>query len=296
MSVDPSNTFGAYNVVMPPPGVEPVHEEQVSRLDGDTVRVGPAGEQVAISAEAADAFDKMEGPRGVRPGDGYLQDHGHEGGQGEAGADGEESREGADREQPGREELTPEQDQQVQDMQRRDREVRAHEQAHMAAGGGATGGASYTYQVGPDGQQYAVGGEVPITIQGGSSPEQTIANAQQAIRAAMAPAEPSGSDKAVAAKAQGMIQQARQEISEARPEGPAEEDKAGEGEESPSGAESVGKADTGKPSGAKGAAEPTAQKSAGKASTRPKASLGGEQKVGASSAKSSSKASRRGRL
>ena len=52
---------------------------------------------------------------------------------------------------------------QVQELKTRDREVRAHEAAHLAAAGSlAIGGASYSYQRGPDGVQYAVGGEVSI--------------------------------------------------------------------------------------------------------------------------------------
>ena len=51
----------------------------------------------------------------------------------------------------------------VSELKARDRVVRTHEMAHMAAGAGlVTRGASYTYQSGPDGQRYAVGGEVGI--------------------------------------------------------------------------------------------------------------------------------------
>jgi hypothetical protein len=48
------------------------------------------------------------------------------------------------------------------ELARRDREVRAHEQAHAAVGGSYAGAPSYTYSRGPDGQRYAVGGEVSI--------------------------------------------------------------------------------------------------------------------------------------
>jgi hypothetical protein len=51
----------------------------------------------------------------------------------------------------------------VEELRKRDREVRSHEQAHLAAAGSlASGGPTLTYQVGPDGKRYAVGGEVPI--------------------------------------------------------------------------------------------------------------------------------------
>ena len=46
-----------------------------------------------------------------------------------------------------------------------DRKVRSHEAAHLAAAGGlAQGGASFSTVRGPDGQMYAVGGEVGIDV------------------------------------------------------------------------------------------------------------------------------------
>ncbi|MDQ1244768.1 MAG: hypothetical protein QG565_1108 [Campylobacterota bacterium] len=99
----------------------------------------------------------------------------------------------------------------VQDLQSRDTEVRAHEAAHQGAGGGMTGGASFSYQKGPDGRMYAIGGEVSISIPSGSTPQETIRNAQQAIAAAMAPADPSGQDFAVASSAMVMLIKAQQQ-------------------------------------------------------------------------------------
>lgn len=100
----------------------------------------------------------------------------------------------------------------VQDLQSRDTEVRAHEAAHQGAGGGMTGGASYTYQQGPDGRMYAIGGEVSISIQSGSTPQEAVRNAQQAIAAAMAPSDPSGQDFAVASSAMVMLMKAQQQL------------------------------------------------------------------------------------
>jgi hypothetical protein len=100
----------------------------------------------------------------------------------------------------------------VDQLQSRDREVRAHEAAHQAAGGGAVGGASYSYQQGPDGRQYAIGGEVSVDLSsGGGSPEATIAKMARVRAAATAPAEPSGQDLAVAAAASSIEAAARQE-------------------------------------------------------------------------------------
>jgi len=102
----------------------------------------------------------------------------------------------------------------VEKLKDRDREVRAHEQAHLAAAGPyATGGPSFEYQTGPDGQRYAVGGEVGIdTSPIPGDPEATIRKAQVVRAAALAPANPSAQDRAVAAAAAKMEVQAQQEL------------------------------------------------------------------------------------
>lgn len=110
--------------------------------------------------------------------------------------------------------LSEEEKARVAELERRDREVRTHEQAHLAAAGGmARGGASFDYQTGPDGKRYAVGGEVQIAMKGGKTPEETIRNAEQVRAAAMAPADPSSVDQQTAAAAGRMAQEARQELS-----------------------------------------------------------------------------------
>ena len=98
-------------------------------------------------------------------------------------------------------------------MQQRDRDVRAHELAHITAGGGLiTRGAAYTYETGPDGQRYAVGGDVGIDVSPGRTPQETLARAEQVRRAALAPADPSAQDRQVAARADQMAFQAQQTI------------------------------------------------------------------------------------
>ncbi len=94
-------------------------------------------------------------------------------------------------------------------LQARDTEVRAHEAAHMAAGGGVTGGASYDYQIGPDGKAYAVGGEVPIDISPENDPKATETKMQKVKAAALAPASPSPQDIKVAATASMIEMKAR---------------------------------------------------------------------------------------
>lgn len=101
---------------------------------------------------------------------------------------------------------------QVKELAKRDREVKAHESAHKASGGGHTGAATYEYQNGPDGKQYAVGGHVSIDAGPVSgNPEATLRKAQALQRAALAPADPSGQDRAVAAAATKMAMDAQKE-------------------------------------------------------------------------------------
>ncbi|MDH5480417.1 MAG: putative metalloprotease CJM1_0395 family protein [Nitrosomonas sp.] len=108
----------------------------------------------------------------------------------------------------------PEVQRQINELRIRDQEVRAHELAHMAAAGGlAKGGPSFEYQRGPDGQLYAVSGEVQIdTSSVSGDPEATLQKAQQIQRAALAPAQPSSQDRSVAIAAAAMAAEARAEI------------------------------------------------------------------------------------
>jgi hypothetical protein len=105
--------------------------------------------------------------------------------------------------------MTEEERARVVELAQRDVHVRAHEAAHQAAGGALAGAASFSYETGPDGRQYAVAGEVPIRIQGGRTPEETIQNARQARAAALAPGDPSPADLSVAAAATQLEAQAR---------------------------------------------------------------------------------------
>ncbi|CAH1210521.1 SprA family protein [Candidatus Nitrotoga sp. BS] len=103
---------------------------------------------------------------------------------------------------------------QIQKLRDTDREVRSHEQAHLAAAGGISqGGASFKFILGPDGQRYAVSGEVQIdTSRVAGDPETTLQKAQQIQQAALAPSEPSAQDRSVAMAAAAMAAEARAEI------------------------------------------------------------------------------------
>ncbi|NQS99025.1 MAG: hypothetical protein HQ591_11265 [candidate division Zixibacteria bacterium] len=111
--------------------------------------------------------------------------------------------------------LTDEEERKVEKLRQRDHKVRAHEQAHLSAAAGlAVGGANYQYETGPDGNQYAVSGEVKLRIPNGVTPEEDLRIAVQVERAALAPADPSPKDRSTAAKARHKAAQARQEIVE----------------------------------------------------------------------------------
>jgi len=134
--------------------------------------------------------------------------------------------------------LTPDEQQTVQKLKQRDTEVKQHEAAHLAAAGQyAAGGPSYTYQNGPDGKRYAIGGEVPIDVSTEKTPEQTIQKMRIVRQAALAPANPSGADQSIAATASMKEAEARRELNieeagQARQTGPqqasgTEQDTAG---------------------------------------------------------------------
>lgn len=112
-------------------------------------------------------------------------------------------------------ELSAADKEEVQRLKNRDAEVRAHEQAHAAAGGSHAGSPSYEFETGPDGRRYAVGGEVSIdTSEVAGDPKASIAKMQQVVRAATAPADPSGQDRKVAAKARAKMAKLQAEMTQ----------------------------------------------------------------------------------
>ncbi len=106
----------------------------------------------------------------------------------------------------------------VEELARRDREVRSHELAHLAAAGPyAQGGIKLKYTQGPDGKRYAVGGEVGIdTSPVPGDPEATLEKARAIRAAAMAPVEPSAQDRRVAVEAARLMAQAQAELARQR--------------------------------------------------------------------------------
>ena len=115
--------------------------------------------------------------------------------------------------------IKPDEQQQaeVARLKKIDQEVKAHEAAHKNAGGQYAGSASFSYTVGPDGNRYAIGGEVAIDVAPvKDDPEATIAKLDVVIAAALAPAKPSAQDRKVAAAAVAARNQARAELAETR--------------------------------------------------------------------------------
>lgn len=116
-------------------------------------------------------------------------------------------------------ELTDEEKAIVEDLKERDREVRAHEAAHANVGRGYAGTPNFEYVRGPDGVQYAVGGHVQIDVAPvPNDPEATIEKMEVVRSAALAPARPSGQDRAVAAAAEAAMREAQAELNEQKKE------------------------------------------------------------------------------
>lgn len=103
----------------------------------------------------------------------------------------------------------------LDELKKRDAEVRAHEQAHANAGGDLAASPSYEFELGPDGRQYAVGGEVNIDLAVvPGDPQATIVKMQKVKAAALAPADPSSADRRVAAEATQRVLQAQAELAQ----------------------------------------------------------------------------------
>jgi len=124
--------------------------------------------------------------------------------------------------------LSKEELQLISELASRDREVRSHELAHQAVGGQYTGAAAFSFQTGPDGKRYAIGGEVPIDVSPAKNPEATIQKMRTVKAAALAPAEPSPQDLSVAATATQILLQAQIELASERAKETAESSKPSE--------------------------------------------------------------------
>jgi len=114
-----------------------------------------------------------------------------------------------------KDELSTSEKAQVAKLQTIDQKVKEHEAAHIGAGGSVIkSGANFSYTKGPDNQLYATGGEVSIDTSSEATPEETIAKMQLIRAAALAPADPSGTDYKVASTASLLEMKARLELSQ----------------------------------------------------------------------------------
>lgn len=108
--------------------------------------------------------------------------------------------------------------QEVQEMVIVESKVKAHERAHKSVGGQYAGMVHFQYVQGPDGKMYIAGGDVSIDLSAGRNPKDTIQKMEQIKAAALAPADPSSQDYAVAAKAAMILQKAQQQLAQQKQE------------------------------------------------------------------------------
>lgn len=101
----------------------------------------------------------------------------------------------------------------VEELKRIDAHVRVHEQAHVAAGAHSP---SYIYVMGPDGKNYAVGGNAKVpSVPPSDDPSAKLIYAQKVRSAALAPSDPSPADRSIAVDAERMELEAQQELMQA---------------------------------------------------------------------------------
>lgn len=120
-----------------------------------------------------------------------------------------------DQTKPSGEPLDRREKQELEKLERRDREVRKHERTHQATGGQhVRGGVQFEFKQGPNGERFAVGGSVKLDTSKESEPQRTIQKMRQVRAAALAPAQPSPKDLSVAQSASKKASEARRELSE----------------------------------------------------------------------------------
>ena len=198
-------------------------DSRVIARDGVGVGSGMVAEAQAAVANAAEAAaEALTGPvPQVRPADAPNSADDAETG----GKSAPDAKTQADAPSEGGDEagLSREEKELVERLVARDREVRAHENAHARVGGQYASQPSYDYQVGPDGRRYAIGGEVAIDVAPvQDDPEATITKMEIVKAAALAPAEPSAADRQIAALADSQRMQAIADLNQVRAESKAE--------------------------------------------------------------------------
>ncbi|MCF2900470.1 catalase [Pseudoalteromonas sp. OFAV1] len=200
-------------VIPPPAATKPSNAENKTLSDGDKTKQ-PGSEAGTYDAKGRLSEDKVIEERQ----------------QGSEQGDPEQSEQDAKQEQK-KEQKVAEQEQQdaeqIKELKARDTEVRIHEQAHATVGGQYAGSPSYEYQRGPDGTNYAVGGEVQIDVaEIKGDPQATIEKMQTVRAAALAPQEPSSADRSIAADATQKLMAAQAELASQSADGDADSGKS----------------------------------------------------------------------
>lgn len=179
-----------------------------SGVGSESDRVKTPGQQPQVTYERPQNQQNAATQNNHTQGDALNQDNAEDPSAGKENAESEQQRQ--------QQELA--ESREIEQLKSRDREVRAHEQAHAAVGGQYAGSPSYEFESGPDGKQYAVGGEVSIDISQEKTPEETVRKMQQVRAAALAPAEPSPQDLRVASEANRIATDARSDIAKEKTE------------------------------------------------------------------------------
>ena len=97
----------------------------------------------------------------------------------------------------------------LDELKQRDRHVRQHEASHANSPGVIRyGSPKYSYQTGPDGRPYAVGGQVTLGTMPSHNPQTARINADALRKAALANGDPSPQDLAAASSAEAMKNEA----------------------------------------------------------------------------------------
>jgi len=87
----------------------------------------------------------------------------------------------------------------LEKFKNKDAEIRTHEQVHASIGH-TTAPISYSYQQGPDGKMYAVGGSVRLETSMPDDPKAAAFKLDMLQKAASAPSNTSGADNAIASQ------------------------------------------------------------------------------------------------
>jgi len=110
--------------------------------------------------------------------------------------------------------LSREEEKEVKELERMDRQVRSRELAHRAvAGSYARGSVSFDYVTGPDGKKYAKEGHINIDARPvPNNPEATIRKARAIRSFELAPTDTSPQDRSVSAEIAKIEREARTEL------------------------------------------------------------------------------------